>query len=383
MLFCIFQRITPKNQPLNLLAQNKFFSVIISIGFLQISAFTAIGQKDSLPKPYNVLVLPVIARSIETSWSFGSAASLTFKPKIRDVAVRTSNIQAIVLYSLRKQFVAAINGTIYLPGEKYILNHQFSYSYYPDKFWGIGPQTQDSSMENYNYKQYYIYLHPQRHIGNKMYLGLIYEFQRLFDVSYQKGGLFDTENIVGRNGYHVSGLGLSFTYDTRNNAFSPDRGEMLQFYFNHFANYFGSDYQYTNFVIDTRKFFRTFKDQVLAFQAYGFFNTGEVPIRSMGLLGGASKMRGYYEGRFRDKNLAIFQTEYRMPIFWRLGAVVFGDLGNVAGSLSSFNLDNIKFSYGAGLRVALNKTEKLNLRLDYGFASGSSSGFYLQLGEAF
>lgn len=345
--------------------------------------FIVNGQSDTTKKPYNVLVLPVIARSIETNWSFGTAGSFTFRPKLPDKNLRTSNLQALALYSLRKQFVVAVNGSIYFPAEKFIINQQLSYSYYPDKFWGIGRSAPDSSEEDYNYKQYYIYLHPQMNLGNKIYLGFLYEFQRLFDVNYPAGGLFDQEHVLGRNGYHVSGLGLSFTYDTRNNAFSPDRGMMLQFYFNHFASYFGSGYQYTNFVLDARKFIKTYKEQVLAMEGYGFFNAGNVPLRSLALLGGSSRMRGYYEGRYRDKNLVVFQTEYRIPLLWRIGAVVFGDFGDVTGRLGDFNFQCLKYSYGGGLRVALNQTEKLNLRLDYGIAPGFSNGFYLQLGEAF
>ena len=44
---------------------------------------------------------------------------------------------------------------------------------------------------------------------------------------------------------------------------------------------------------------------------------------------------------------------------------------------------NIVLLYGGGLRIALNQTERLNLRLDYGIGAGKSNGFYLQLGEAF
>lgn len=366
-------------------SQSKSFSATLIIAVLLISFCHVNAQIDTLKvhATHNVLVLPVIARSIETNWSFGVASSFTFHLNPKDKMVRTSNLQALALYSLRKQFVVAINGSIYFPDEKYIINQQLSYSYYPDKFWGLGKLSQDSSEEDYSYKQYYIYLHPQVRIGNKIYLGLVYEYQRLFDVKYNSGGLFDKENIAGRNGYHVSGLGASFTYDTRNNAFAPDKGVMLQFYFNHFANYFGSKYNYTNFVIDARKFLRAYRKQVLAIQSSAFFNAGDVPLRSLALLGGANKMRGYYEGRYRDKNLVVIQAEYRVPLFWRISCVAFGDVGNVSDRLSDINFQCLKYSYGAGLRVALNQTERLNLRLDYGIGSGKSNGFYLQLGEAF
>jgi outer membrane protein assembly factor BamA len=214
-------------------------------------------------------------------------------------------------------------------------------------------------------------------------LGVLYEYQRVFNVDYPAGGLFDQQNVPGRYGYHVSGFGLSLTYDTRNNAFSPDKGTMAQLYFDHFAPLFGSDYQYTNWVIDIRRFVRIFEQQVLAVQVFGSFNTGETPLRSLSYLGGANTMRGYYAGRYRDKNAAVIQAEYRVPLFWRIGAVGFADVGNVGPTLDYINFRHFKYSYGGGLRVALNQKEKLNLRLDYGIAKGSSQGFYLQLGEAF
>jgi outer membrane protein assembly factor BamA len=350
---------------------------------LLFSCFCLHAQKDGPAKIRHVLVLPIIARSIETGWSFGVAGSSTFHLKTGDTASRTSNVQALALYTTRQQFVVAVNGSIYFPGERFIINQQLSYSSFPDKFWGIGKTAPDSSKEAYKFKQYYVYLHPQHLIGRNLFLGMVYEFQRVFDTQYAPGGIFDKQNISGRNGYHVSGLGLSFTYDTRNNAFSPDKGMMMQFYFDHFAPVLGSDYQYTNYVLDFRQFIRTQGRQVLALQAYGFFTSGQVPLRSLAALGGANSMRGYYQGRFRDNNLAVIQAEYRVPLYWRFGAAAFGDMGNVASCAGKLNFENLKYSYGGGLRVAMNKTEKLNLRLDYGINAKGTGGFYLQLGEAF
>lgn len=331
----------------------------------------------------HVLVLPIIARSIETGWSFGAATAATFHIKSRDTVTRTSNAQALALYTTRRQFVMAINGSIYFPGERFILNEQFSYSSFPDNFWGLGKHAADSSKESYKYKQYYIYLHPQLLVAPNLFLGIVFEHQHVFDVEYTPGKLFDKENIRGRYGYHTSGLGLSFTYDTRNNAFSPDRGVMAQFWFDHFASFMGSNYTYTNYVFDFRRFIRILPGQVLALQAFGSFNSGEVPLRSLAYIGGANNLRGYYAGRFRDKNAAILQGEYRVQVYRRIGVVGFAGIGNVGPELKDLDLQSLKESWGGGLRIALNQKEKLNLRIDYGFARGKSSGLYLQIGEAF
>ena len=349
----------------------------------------ATGQKDSIialspPRVNHLLVLPVVARSIETSWSFGSAVAGTFHVSRNDSTIRTSNLQGLVLYSLKKQFVAAINGTIYFPHEKFILTQQVSYSYFPDKFWGIGPMTPDSNAESYNFEQFYVYLHGQRALSPHLYIGAIYEYQRLFAVSYRKDGLFEKEQVPGRSKYQVSGLGASLTYDTRNDAFAPDKGIFLQGSFNHFSHILGADFEYTNFVLDARSFIPTFKKQVLALQAYAFMNAGTVPLRSLASFGGSSSMRGYYNGRYRDKNQVVFQAEYRVPVYRRFGAAVFGGVGNVSHDCRFVPRSDIKYAYGAGFRIRLSKSEKLNLRLDYGIAEGGKSkGFYFQLGEAF
>jgi outer membrane protein assembly factor BamA len=99
-------------------------------------------------------------------------------------------------------------------------------------------------------------------------------------------------------------------------------------------------------------------------------------------MGGANIMRGYYAGRFRDKNQGVFQAEYRVPVAGRIGVVGFAGIGNVGPAFKDIDFQYLKYSYGGGVRIALNKVEKLNLRLDYGLGE-HSKGFYLQLGEAF
>ncbi len=351
--------------------------------FLTVKINHLTAQKDSAKK-HHLLLFPVIAKSIETGWEFGGASSFTFHANKNDTITRTSSIQAVAIYSTRKQFVAAINGTQYFDKEKYILMEQLSYSSFPDKFWGLGNNTQDAAEEPYQFQQFYIYTHLMRKIAPKLFIGGIFEFQNVWNIRYLPGGLFDKENIPGRNGYKVAGLGTSITYDSRNDAFAPSQGLFAQFFFNHFNPIFGSDFKYTNFVVDIRKFIPIKKGQVLAVQLYSFNNSGaDIPIRSLAALGGSTLMRGYYSGRYRDHQQIVTQAEFRVVIKKRFGLVAFSGLGNVNDEFSHASFENIKYSYGAGFRFALNKSEKLNIRLDYGIGNGINKGFYLQIGEAF
>jgi outer membrane protein assembly factor BamA len=340
------------------------------------------SQKDST-RLKRLLIFPVIAKSIETGWSFGTAGVLTFRLSRADTLSRTSSLDLLVLYSTKKQLVTAINGSQYFNKEKFILNEQVSFSSFPDKFWGLGKNTPDTAEESYKFNQYYVYLHLLRKVAPDLFVGLLFEMQRVWNVSYEMGGLFDQQQVLGRNGYHVAGLGSSITYDKRNHAFAPDKGIFCQLSFNHFDKFWGSQYNYTNIVLDLRKYVRIFHNQVLAFQLFSFSNMGEVPIRSLASFGGASRMRGYYDGRYKDLSQMILQGEYRFPVYKRISAVAFAGSGNVGRTVTDYSLSELKLSYGAGLRIALNKKEKLNLRIDYGIGQGKNSGFYLQLGEAF
>jgi len=364
-----------------------FKSIFFTLSLVLVSSLKIEAQvkKDSSnPKKWHTQILPVIVRSVETDWSGGVVLSSTFHINFKDTITRTSNLQALALYSLKKQFVTALNGSTYFPHEKYILNYQISYSSFPDKFWGIGENAPDSNQESYSYRQYYIYLHLLRKLGNNFFAGGLFELQNVSDVDYIRGGLFDKENVAGKNGYTVAGVGASLTYDNRKDAFAPDKGSFVQFYFNHFDKAIGSKYNYTNIVLDARKFIRVYKEQVLALQAYSFSNVGDsIPIRSLANFGGSGSMRGFYDGRYRDKNQLVFQAEYRVPIVKRFGVVAFGSFGDISNTMFGYSFQSLKYAYGAGLRFALTKKEKLNLRLDYGIGQNNNDGLYFQLGEAF
>ena len=329
-------------------------------------------------------VFPIITRSLETGWNFGAVAAKIFSTNKLDTVSRSSNIVVVGMFSTRKQVLFALNGTQYFNREQYILEEQLSTSYFPDKFWGLGNNTLDNQEESYSFRQAYLYLHLKRKMATKFFVGIVYEAQKVWDINYVQGGLLDKAAIPGINGYFISGIGTSLSYDSRNNAFAPDKGLYMQLFWNHFDRTWGSDFNYNNWVADIRTYQKLGDKSTLALQLLTFSSNGaEVPLRSLAAFGGATKMRGYYEGRFRDKQQMFFQGEYRFPVYKFLQAVVFGGLGSVASQWKEYAMDNIKYSAGGGLRFVLSKQEKLSLRLDYGIGQGTNRGFYVQLGEAF
>ena len=94
-------------------------------------------------------------------------------------------------------------------------------------------------------------------------------------------------------------------------------------------------------------------------------------------------MRGYFYGRYRDNFFAMLQMEYRQYFYRKLGFVVFASVGNVSASILDYNLINVKYTYGGGLRYLFNQKEKINLRMDIGIGTDGSTGIYFGIEEIF
>jgi hemolysin activation/secretion protein len=122
---------------------------------------------------------------------------------------------------------------------------------------------------------------------------------------------------------------------------------------------------------------------VLALNGFVDFLSGDVPFQQLALIGGPRKMRGYFEGRFRDKNLWMFQAEYRWPIKGIFGMTFFANAASVAPDLNTLLSEQVHFAGGLGLRIRLSKEDKVNLRVDLGINEEGQVFPYFTVGEAF
>ena len=142
------------------IAQTTMRNILITFLLLIACSFNLMAREtladDTLAKGQNSksLAFPFVLRSPETSWGFGLASAYFFKAKVDDKDIRTSDVNLVSLYTLKKQLLIVIGSTVYFPKEKYIFRWQSSYSYYPDKFWGIGNYSSLEAEEKYSLKQF-------------------------------------------------------------------------------------------------------------------------------------------------------------------------------------------------------------------------------------
>src|SRR5690606_8529334 len=139
--------------------------------------------------------------------------------------------------------------------------------------------------------------------------------------------------------------------------------------------------------LDLRHFVHINQETTLGINSvYQGIIASEIPFYMLPELGSDEIMRGYYQGRYRDKNMFAVQAELRYRINPRLGAAIFSGAGTVFRSISQINA--LKPSYGAGLSYFFDLNHNSSVRIDYGFGEkrhGESrqSGLYLSLGQAF
>ena len=121
---------------------------------------------------------------------------------------------------------------------------------------------------------------------------------------------------------------------------------------------------------------------MLAGQAYVEATSGDAPFDQLSLVGSSMIMRGYTRGRYRDRDLAAAQIEYRVPIAGRFGVAAFAGGGTVAPTLSDLASSKLLPSFGGGVRYLLLPKQRTTVRVDYGMGKGAS-GLYVAFNESF
>ncbi len=329
-----------------------------------------------------VLPIPILFYSPETRLG-GGASALVVKRLGRGAAraTRPSAFSGVAIYTANKQLVASINANLQLPGDRDGLSLEVGFTRFPSRFYGVGNDAPDR-YEEFTPRDLAAFAQGERRFGRGLKLGLSADFSRHALVAADSGGVLDAGAVPGTGRVSLAGAGAILAWDTRDGVFAPRRGAYLLASASAFLSGPGSDLGYRRYVADARVYLPEGRGFLLAARATGAFTSGRAPFYRMPTLGGASLLRGYYEGRFRDRQLAAVQVEERAHLFWRLGAAAFAEAGQVAPAIGDLGLGRFHTAAGWGLRYTLDRRENLAVRVDFGYGS-EGSGLYLNFGEAF
>jgi outer membrane protein assembly factor BamA len=215
-----------------------------------------------------------------------------------------------------------------------------------------------------------------------LHTGILIDYSTNTVYDKQSNPFLINSSITGHGGGVLTGLGVLLVLDRRDNIFYPSQKYYYKFRWTRYGRHMGSAFTYNRFVFDLRNYYSIWPTHIIALNLYGDLTTGSPPFFRLPALGGDEHMRGFFYGRYRDHHYLTGQVEYRKIVWWRIGTALFFSAGDVAPRLRDFNLDELKYSYGFGLRFVFDKEEKVNVRMDLGFGK-KTSGIYFALEEAF
>jgi outer membrane protein assembly factor BamA len=340
------------------------------------------SKEEKVSNTDSLLIFPVIYYTPETKIAGGILGGYYFYPSQNPDFSKPSFITIELLYTELKQIKGEVTCDIFWGGYNNRFTGAIGYSRFPSKFWGIGNDTVSDNEEIYTPEGFWLNLSYKNLVTGGVFLGLDYEYLRRDIVREEQSGGIEWDSIIGKDGGIISRIGFSVTSDSRNHLIYPTSGGYYQVQTKFSTRAIGSEFDFTTLNIDLRRYVTIFDDIVVASQLNGVFNLGDTPFFNAASIGGKYLMRGFYEGRYRDDNMLAFQAECRLPLWWRIGIVAFAGFAQVDDRIEDFRLGGFKFAFGGGLRFLWDREQKLNIRLDVGFADGESA-LYLTIGEAF
>ena len=328
------------------------------------------------------IAYPTLAYSPETSWEIGAAAVYLYYAN-RDTTNRLSEASGFTFVTLEGQYGAHFEHALYSDKDKWFGLGKLKFQSYPLAYYGTGPDIEGDELAIANANFTLIRERLLRKIEGHWYLGIEIDYEKLTQVQFDwVGNNQPTGYILGQDGYSNLGLGLGLVYDTRHNVLNVRHGFLSEIGYLMYRPGWGSTNNLNTLFIDNRAFIELSHRNVLAFQMIGQFSTGEVPFNQLNMIGGEMMMRGYYLGKYRDKNMFGLQAEHRWLPFGfskRLGGAIFGGIGSVSPSL---DFNKILWTAGGGLRFLIFPKRDVYTRFDVG-VNPDGYGFYFFIGEAF
>ncbi len=344
------------------------------------------SQKDST-RGASLMVLPAVGYAQESGFEYGIAGTYNFYLDKTDLSSRTSNVTLIGTLTTKSQKNIKLLTDIWTKENEYHILSELRYRDWPFNFYGLGSDTWSVDEDRLEQKLIRAKLDVEKNIAENLYIGLNTTFEYFKFQDRELGGIFDQPEVMGKEGGQYLAIGASSLYDNRNNTTYTTKGIYARIKYAYAPNFWGDDNFAGNLLeTDIRGFQALSKDLTLAGQIlYRGTYGNNTPFYTFRDLGGDMTMRGYYSGRYKDKNYLTAQAEVRYRFMPRFGVVGFAGTGSTFSKQHDIRLIP---SYGAGIRYFFSLEHNSTIRFDYAFGEKRpgekrQSGFYLSISEAF
>lgn len=155
--------------------------------------------------------------------------------------------------------------------------------------------------------------------------------------------------------------------ELRDEPGNPHRGATFGVAYSRFDDRNGDAFAFRRLTLDAREFLKLGSNRsVLALRQTASLDSPDtgaaVPFYLRSTLGGGSFLRAYPSFRFRDDRLIYLASEYRLEVHPKVELALLYEGGKVFPRTDGFSLRELRYSYGAGLR--LKSPRKVHVRLD-------------------
>ncbi len=300
-------------------------------------------------------------------------------PSSRDRTLPPSHLGVVASISTNLSISADLYGDNYAANGRFFASYSVRYNRSPLRFWGLGYQSGSDDANRSTYLENRVEARVDlmgRFVSNRMLAGIFvgYDYCRTGDFSQPL--LVESQPVS--SDYFTAGVRLDF--DTRDAVENPSRGVFLRLEPSANIATAGqtSNFYKLEFVADF--YFSLWKGGVLALDLYADLASKDAPWTMWNEPGDGVRMRGYYTGRYRDRNFISLQAELRQKIYKQHGIALWGGVGNVFPSFREFDFNHILPTYGLGYRFTV---WNITFRIDAGFGRKGQYGIYAGINQAF
>lgn len=337
------------------------------------------ANKNKEHKKFDFSIIGGPHYSTDTKLGIGLVAAGLYRANANDTLLPPSNVSLFGDVSTVGFYMLGIRGTHIFPQDKYRADYTIYFYSFPCKFWGIGYDMGDDDSNKSDMKRWQARFKASFlfHLGDNLYLGPMVSYD------YVIGRRIERPELLNGMDHHTWNIGAGFSavYDTRDVLTFPHRGLYINISQCFRPRFLGNDYAFSTTELQVDAYQRVWKGAILAEDFRTMLNFGNPSWGMMALLGNSNSMRGYYEGRYRDKHKMEAQVELRQHVWKRNSLTTWVGAGTVFHKFSEMRSRHILPNFGIGYRWEFKKN--VNVRLDYGFGKAGQTGFLFSINEAF
>jgi outer membrane protein assembly factor BamA len=267
-------------------------------------------------------------------------------------------------------------------GKRYPLAFDLSVEYdklLKSNFFGIGNASRDNKFQ---FPREFVKIEADfgRAFTERLIAQTGFRYARYSSYRYDPEWGTISSATPGSGKTSVAGFFAKFRLDTRDSQINPIKGMRIELQAEKTARVLGTDWSYGRARLEFGMYRRIFGTRsVIAARFWAQQIDGDAPYTELSRIGDSWTGRGYKADRFLDKAMALASIEARIPIFGRIGGVLFTDAGRVWPALSRFGWTDWHADWGLGLRYDL---ENFVVRFDAGF-SPEGTRIFFNFGQVF